>query len=126
VVSRHDGEGVFVGHPSGLVVERFHISLVATTRVDVQDGPLYRTATGQRPIVVRWVEFSHSLSEDAATVQRTHGVVGGMPEPGAKWAQSRRFPGTYLRRSFELNEGEPDWLHDLAQQTLPVCVRGTA
>lgn len=127
-MGRHQVGTIFDGHPSGLHVDSFSVSRTDEVRLDVHGGPMHTTPAGNRPIVVAWVRFRHRLSDDGASVESTWVELGGCPEPDAKWAADRRYPNSYLRRSFELVDASPDWLIQLAQQSMPVRtrVRGAA
>jgi hypothetical protein len=121
-MGRHQVGTIFDGHPSGLHVDSFYVSRTDTVRLDVHGGPMHTTPAGNRPIVVAWVEFHHSLSDDRTTVEWTYVTVGGKPELGAKWAAGRRYPNGGMRRRFKLDRYSPDWIWQLARQSMSVGV----
>jgi len=102
-----------------LVVHSFEITMSCEVRLMMSCAPMYVTASGNRPIAVEWIDFHHHLSDDGAEIKWTYVTVAGRPEPGAKWAASRRYPRDIVRRSSKVDDSTPDWLRELAKQTEP-------
>jgi hypothetical protein len=102
-----------------LVVHSFEITMSCEVRLMMSCAPMYVTASGNRPIAVEWIDFCHSLSDDGTEIKYTFVTVAGRPEPGAKWAASRRHPGGIVRRTSKVDDSTPDWLRELSTQTEP-------